>query len=127
MEALREKCREEVAAARKQLEAAEQRLAGVEMSMRTIAGEDLITPVARPPRTNVKQMILDLLKERGAEGVNANTVVEIAAQRGEHVERGTASSLLSRFKSDGVVVYDGRVYRFPKQTLKASEDALAVH
>lgn len=65
----------------------------------------------RAPRSNVKQTVLEILEEAGVAGVNAAFVVEHAARNGISLERGTVSSLLSRFKSDGTVTYDGSVYR----------------
>lgn len=65
----------------------------------------------RAPRSNVKQTVLDLLDQAGAAGLNAATAVETAAKAGVTLERGTVSSLLSRLKNEGVVAYDGTVYR----------------
>lgn len=65
----------------------------------------------RAPRSNVKQTVLQLLEQAGAVGLNAATAVETAAKAGVTIERGTVSSLLSRLKNEGVVVYDGSVYR----------------
>ena len=63
------------------------------------------------PRANVKQTVLQLLEQAAADGLNAATAVERAAKAGVAIERGTVSSLLSRLKNEGVVVYDGTVYR----------------
>jgi DNA-binding transcriptional ArsR family regulator len=68
----------------------------------------------RAPRSNVKQTILELLENVGEAGLNAATAVETAAKAGITLERGTVSSLLSRLKNEGVVVYDGSVYRLMK-------------
>lgn len=68
----------------------------------------------RAPRSNVKQAILDLLEKAGEIGLNAATAVETAAKAGMTLERGTVSSLLSRLKNEGVVAYDGSVYRLMK-------------
>ena len=65
----------------------------------------------RAPRSNVKQTVLALLDQVGAAGLNAASAVELAEQAGTSIERGTVSSLLSRLKNEGVVVYDGTVYR----------------
>lgn len=65
----------------------------------------------RAPRSNVKQTILDLLEAAGEAGLNATSAVETAARAGTTLERGTVSSLLSRLKHEGVVIYDGSVYR----------------
>ncbi|MBY0349492.1 hypothetical protein [Tabrizicola sp.] len=68
----------------------------------------------RAPRSNVKQTILNLLDQAGAVGLNAATAVETSAKAGVTLERGTVSSLLSRLKNEGVVSYDGSVYRLTK-------------
>lgn len=68
----------------------------------------------RAPRSNVKQAVLDLLEQVGAAGLNAGIAVDMAAQSGITLERGTVSSLLSRLKNEGVVVYDNSVYRLKK-------------
>ena len=72
----------------------------------------------RAPRSNVKQAVLDLLEEAGAAGLNATKAVEMAAQSGRSLERGTVSSLLSRLKNEGVVDYDGAVYRLLKHKVE---------
>ncbi|QYK42551.1 MAG: hypothetical protein KF887_05380 [Paracoccaceae bacterium] len=71
----------------------------------------------RAPRSNVKQTILDLLADAGDAGLNAALAVETAAKAKVTLERGTVSSLLSRLKNEGVVSYDGSLYRLvkPKQ------------
>lgn len=68
----------------------------------------------RAPRANVKQSVLDLLEQVGANGLNAVLAVELAAKAGVTLERGTVSSLLSRLKNEGVVDYDNTVYRLKK-------------
>lgn len=77
--------------------------------IREASGEPKVKP--RAPRSNVKQTVLALLESVGATGLNATTAVEMAAKDGMSLERGTVSSLLSRLKNEGVVVYDGTVYR----------------
>ena len=68
----------------------------------------------RPPRSNVKQTILDLLEQAGPAGLNAATAVETSAKAGVTPERGTVPSLLSRLKNEGIVNDDGSVYRLAK-------------
>ncbi len=77
--------------------------------MREASGEPKVKP--RAPRSNVKHSVLELLEEVGSDGLNAVRAVEMAAKRGLSLERGTVSSLLSRLKNEGVVNYDGTVYR----------------
>ena len=67
-------------------------------------------------RGQAKSVILDLLKEVSATGLNAASAVELAARRGIKLERATAASNLSRMKADNVVVYDGDKYRLTEYT-----------
>lgn len=65
----------------------------------------------RAAKGSVKTTVLDLLKEAGRRGLNAATAVDLAKSKGIELERGSVSSLLSRLKTDDVVIYDGSVYR----------------
>ena len=65
----------------------------------------------RAPRSNVKQAVLDLLENAGADGLNAALAVEAAAKAGVTLERGTVSSLLSRLKNEGIVTHEDGLYR----------------
>lgn len=80
--------------------------------IREASGEPKIK--LRAPRSNVKQTVLDLLEQVGDRGLNAATAVELAGKADKSLERGTVSSLLSRLKNEGTVVYDGTVYRLKK-------------
>lgn len=89
------------------------------------AQEDLLlemmdeSPVPQPARAakgSVKNTVLDLLEETGQRGVNAATAVELARAKGITLERGSVSSLLSRLKSDGVVIHRGDTYRLKKHS-----------
>lgn len=77
--------------------------------IRVETGEPMIR--ARAPRSNVKLAVLDLLARFQESGLNAAMAVEYAKEAGSNLDRGSVSSLLSRMKNEGVVVYDGAVYR----------------
>src|SRR6266849_2831502 len=62
-------------------------------------------------RSGLKGLVLDLLREVGAEGMNAQKVVEMAAGRGFTADKASVSSLLSRLKNDQVVSYNGDLYK----------------
>lgn len=100
----------------------QQQLAGVEMAIRAMRGEPTAPTRTRAPRSNVKSYLLALLDEVQTRGLNAAMAVELAESRGDTLERGTVSSLLSRFKADGVVTYDGSVYRLTKFAAPPSDD-----
>jgi len=86
--------------------------------LREARGEPKVKP--RAPRSNVKQAILDLLEEVGAEGLNAAIAVGLAERNGVNLERGSVSSILSRLKSDGAVTYDNERYRLTKYAQQAT-------
>lgn len=102
----------------KQVEALNNRVAGLEMAIALIDSNDVPTEgstfEAAPKRVNVKTMVLDLLDEVGTTGLNAVTAVDIAKRRGIQLDKGSVSSLLSRLKKDDVVVYDNDKYRLKK-------------
>lgn len=115
-EALRDQLKSKIAELQQQLH-------GVEMTIRAMRGETAAPVRPRAPRSNVKNYILTLLDEAGERGLNAARAVEIAETRGDTLERGTVSSLLSRLKSDGVIAYDGQVYRLSKYAGGAANDS----
>lgn len=70
----------------------------------------------RAPKGSVKVLVLELLESQGRSGLNAAKAVELSEANGNALDRGSVSSLLSRLKQDGVVVYDGSNYRLKKYT-----------
>ena len=65
----------------------------------------------RAARGNVKAMLEEFLKEVAGKGLNAAIAVQMAELRGQSLDRNSVSSLLSRWKTDGAVLYDGDKYR----------------
>lgn len=65
----------------------------------------------RAARGNVKTMLEEFLKEVAGKGLNAAIAVQMAELRGHSLDRNSVSSLLSRWKTDGAVFYDGDKYR----------------
>ncbi|NAZ36159.1 hypothetical protein [Rubellimicrobium sp. CFH 75288] len=78
----------------------------------------------RARRFNIKTTVLELLERTGDSGLNAAIAVDMAATEGKAIERGSVSSVLSRLKNDGVVQYDGNVYRLIQ---RRSDDGAVVH
>ena len=62
-------------------------------------------------RKSVMNVVLTLLEEVGADGLNAAIALRMASAKGIELNRGSVSSLLSRLKRDDVVDYDGERYR----------------
>lgn len=71
-------------------------------------------PLKRAPKGAVKTTVLDLLEKVGRSGLNAAKAVKLVEAEGGEIDRGSVSSLLSRLKNDGIVVYDGDTYRLKK-------------
>lgn len=63
--------------------------------------------------SRVRQVVRERSRPRdvGTRGLNAQTAVDLANQRGVTLDRASVSSLLSRLKKDDVVVFDNEVYR----------------
>lgn len=114
---------------RAELEKLQHEIGVLEALKRRLAGEPELVARSRAKRSNVKQLVIDLLKERGDSGLNASLAVELAERRGERIERGTVSSLLSRLKAEGVVTYDNNVYRLlpTARAGSSSVDEASVH
>lgn len=103
---------EELAALKQKQALLETEIQTVERMIRKAKGEAEPTEQeVRPRRPNVKGIVLALIQERASLGITPSIAVEIAAQRGVALEKATVSSLLSRLKNDGIVKYDGTVYR----------------
>ncbi len=115
---------------KRQIEDLQKKLEGVDECIRA-AQEGLPEQniEKRPKRrtSNVKQTIMSLLEEVGTTGLNATTAVELAARKNETIERATASSLLSRFKADEIVTFDGKVYRLKKFHGAPAAQGTAMH
>lgn len=110
----------------RELAALRSEMTGVQKAFDTMSGKIDPTAVAAPrPRSNVKQTVLSLLREAGVAGTNAARIVEEASKRSEALQQNTVSSLLSRFKADGLASYDGSFYRLKEYSLPP--EAPAVH
>ena len=68
-------------------------------------------PVKRERARNVKETVLTAVQAAGPQGINVNQLLERTEREGVHLERGTVSSLLSRFKREGILAMtDGRYF-----------------
>ena len=95
-----------------EIEALRNKVAGLEMALSLLGGEDLaMPPKTEKSRGGLKQTLMDMLREAGTSGLNASTAVEIAERRGMHLDRQSVSSTLSRMKADGLVEYSADRYR----------------
>ena len=94
-----------------EIEAIRNKVAGLEMAISLLDGE---RPTGKRSVTSVKGILLDLLKEVGTTGLNAQIAVDLANRRGITLNSGSVGSTLSRFKKDGIIVMNGEKYKLPQ-------------
>ena len=101
---------------------------GVELALRALSGDSADKPArVRARRSNVKTAVIDLLRHVRDEGLNAVKAIDLARElRDEKLERGSVSSLLSRLKKEGTVVYDGKLYRLKEYAPGARSEDVSV-
>lgn len=115
---LRSKISSQIDKLNSEIERLKAQLSGVEMAIRTLSDENKsaltggdFSNVINHPRRDLKSIILGLLKEAGDGGLNASMIVNRAHLiHGLELSRTTVSSLLSRYKANNLITFDGRLY-----------------
>jgi hypothetical protein len=102
----------------REAEALDQKIEGLNLAISILEREDDQSDRRASGRGKTKELLVSLLKEAGATGLNANTAVALAERKGITLARGTAASTLSRLKQNGVVIYDGERYRLALTVLE---------
>lgn len=102
---LRERLVGEISRHQQAIEALKNQLIGVDQAIKTV-GPDL----GAAPRRNVKKTVMEVIHEAGKAGVTAAETVDRAAAKGRTLDRASVSSLLSRFKREGALTFDGERY-----------------
>lgn len=105
----------------KQKEALENQISGLELAISLINDNVPQSGQSSGKRVATKGIVLDLLKDVGTRGLNAQTAVDLAHERGVTLDKASVSSLLSRLKKDDVVIYDNEVYRLKEFAPKAPD------
>jgi cell division septum initiation protein DivIVA len=110
----KEKLRAEIAALQNQLAGKKGELSGIERAISLVSGDDaeseaIPAPEKRERARNVKETVLNAVEGAGQHGITVNQLLERTQREGKHLDRGTVSSMLSRFKRDGVLsMVDGK-------------------
>lgn len=107
---------------RTELGAVKARLDEVESLIRAMGGESAIEPAATPSavapsrtrRGDLNNIVLSLCEQAGGAGLSSAECVEKASKAGTALKPASVSSLLSRLKADGVLMYDGERYRLKR-------------
>lgn len=95
------------------------RLATVDQTLALMSGSDLPASPSEKvdretPQRNVKQTVLELVIAAANNGITAAEVVRLAAEQGRALKTASVSSLLSRLKAEGTLMFNGERY-FPAQ------------
>lgn len=120
-EEMKQRLLQEREALLRQRDAIDNEIKGIERAIQLVSA-DQVDPIQGGKKPQTKAIVLELLDEVGTTGLDAATAVRLADEKGQTVEKGSVSSLLSRLKKDGVVQYDGSRYRLPKYVKKHDED-----
>lgn len=107
---------------RADLGAVKARLDEVESLIRAMGGEGASEPsiapsAAEPARTrrgDLNNLVLSLCEQAAEAGLSSAECVERASRAGTALKPASVSSLLSRLKADGVLMYDGERYRLKR-------------
>lgn len=104
---------------RAEIAALNARLDEVETLIRLMSGEaakETPEPLQRKARRgDLKEIVLSLYDEASEAGLSAAECVTAAQEkRGVALQPASVSSLLSRLKADGVLMYDGERYRLKR-------------
>ena len=101
-----------------ELAAIQVRLSEVDGLIRTMSGE--ATPEPTPAASNrirrgdLNNIVLSLYEQAADTGLSTAECVAAAGKAGTPLKATSVSSLLSRLKSDGVLMYDGERYRLKR-------------
>lgn len=101
-----------------ELAAAQARLQEVEGLIRLMddkSAPEAPTAVAgRVRRGDLNNIVLSLYEQAAEAGLSTSECVAMASKAGTPLKATSVSSLLSRLKSDGVLMYDGERYRLKR-------------
>ncbi len=94
-----------------ELEALQNKIGGLDLAIELLNAGTRKREGAPPARSRgISETIRTLLKEAGDGGLTVQRTVELAAEHGQTINRTSVSSLLSRMKRDGEVVYRRKRY-----------------
>lgn len=101
-----------------ELAAAQARLQEVESLIRAMSGEAMPEPstatAGRVRRGDLNNIVLSLYEQAAEAGLSTSECVGMASKAGTPLKATSVSSLLSRLKADGILMYDGERYRLKR-------------
>jgi hypothetical protein len=91
--------------------ALQNRIAGLELAIALISEEDDRAEPLGAGKVHVTDTIVTLLREAGQSGLNPRSVIDIAAERGVYLNRGSVYATLNRLERAGTVVHEHHLYK----------------
>lgn len=88
-------------------------MGGVAVPQTTTSEPTIVIP-GRTRRGDLNNIVLSLCEQAGEAGLSSAECVEKASKAGAALKPASVSSLLSRLKADGVLMYDGERYRLKR-------------
>lgn len=85
--------------------------------------EEPSSKTIRRRASNVKPFVLQIMEKAGVTGATSSEVAARVQEKMPNVNRDSVSSILSRLKSDGALVYNGERY-FDKRYAPQDDDPL---
>lgn len=97
----------------KEAEALKNKIAGLDMAIGVIGDSPALHEglTTIQPKVHVSETIVSLLREAGEAGLKAKATIELAADRGIPLNRGSVYSLLNRMTRNGTVVHEDSRYK----------------
>jgi hypothetical protein len=120
-----QKLREQVQRIESEIRSLQDKRSGLVLAITVLTGQPVpADTTARRARLPLKDIVLRMTEAHSERGIVAADIVEIGKAEGLELDRNSVSSLLSRFKKEGVLTREGGRYRparpFPREVRGAA-------
>jgi hypothetical protein len=124
-----QKLREQVQRIESEIRSLQDKRSGLVLAISVLTGQPVpvdnaADTTARRARLPLKDIVLRMTEAHSERGIVAADIVEIGKAEGLELDRNSVSSLLSRFKKEGVLTREGGRYRparpFPREVRGAA-------
>ena len=113
-----------------ELDACRNKIAGLDIAIELLTGRapserlfaEPVALVAGARQAGVTRFLVGLLDEAGEDGLSAKELTEIAGERGRPLKRQSVSSLLSRLKREGTLIYQDNRYKLVRLPVNQGGD-----
>jgi len=97
--------------------------AGFDRALKMLGGQESAAdqPIRKERARGVKETVLAAVQNAGSAGLTVSQLLERTEREGVHLERGTVSSLLSRFKREQILDMEDGKYFVPSREKSEEE------